>query len=92
MKTLALAASLALLTTGCNINCIKGSGPMEERTLVVASFTGIEVGGSTRVTIEKGAEQKITIYRYAVHHTLLIVQGASALLCDTLHTQTDPED
>ncbi|MBK6892965.1 MAG: DUF2807 domain-containing protein [Flavobacteriales bacterium] len=61
MKTLALAAALALLTTGCNINCIKGSGPVEERTLVVASFTGIEVGGSTRVTIEKGAEQKITV-------------------------------
>lgn len=61
MKTFVLAAVLALLATGCNMNCIKGSGPVEERNFVIAPFTGIEVGGSIRVNIEKGPEQKITV-------------------------------
>ena len=34
---------------------------MVERPLAVASFTGIEVGGSIQVIIEKGPEQKITV-------------------------------
>lgn len=61
MKTLALAAAVVLIATGCNMNCIKGSGPVVERSLEVGTFTGIEVGGSIRVTIEKGPEQQITV-------------------------------
>ncbi|MBZ0205516.1 MAG: DUF2807 domain-containing protein [Flavobacteriales bacterium] len=61
MKTLALLALTTLLTTGCTMNCVQGSGPVEERTLEIASFSGIEVGGSIQVTLEKGSEQKITV-------------------------------
>ena len=61
MKILALAAAMALFATRCEMNCIKGSGPVQERNVEVATFTGIEVDGSIQVTIEKGPEQKITV-------------------------------
>lgn len=61
MKTFALAAALAVLATGCNMNCVEGSGSVEERNMEIGTFTGIEVGGSIQVTIEKGPEQKITV-------------------------------
>lgn len=61
MKTLALCALAALLAAGCNMNCIQGSGPVEERALDIAPFTGIETGGSMQVTIERGPVQTITV-------------------------------
>lgn len=61
MKTLAILALSTLLATGCNMNCVQGTGPVEERTLEIAPFTGIEVGGSMQVTMEKGTVQKITV-------------------------------
>ena len=61
MKILALAAAMALFATSCEMNCIKGSGPVQERNVELATFTGIEVDGSIQVTIEKGPEQKITV-------------------------------
>lgn len=61
MKILALTAVVVLIATGCNINCVKGTGPVVERNMEVGTFTGIEVGGSIRVNIEKGPEQKITV-------------------------------
>ena len=61
MKTLSLFALTILLLTGCNMNCIQGTGPVEERTLELASFTGIELGGAMQVTMEKGPVQTITV-------------------------------
>ncbi len=61
MKTLAYFTLVALLATGCDMNCIQGEGTVEERVLEMPSFTGIEVGGSMQVTIEKGTPQQITV-------------------------------
>lgn len=74
MKTLAFSALAILLATGCNMDCIEGSGPVEERTIEVASFTGIELGGSMQVTMEKGPVQTITV-------------SAQPVLLDLLNTE-----
>lgn len=61
MKTLALSALAILLATGCDMNCIEGTGPVEERTIEVGQFSGIELGGSMQVTMERGPVQTITV-------------------------------
>ena len=61
MKTNSIIILATLLFSSCNMNCITGEGPVEERVLQVASFTGIEAGGSMQVLIEKGTEQRITV-------------------------------
>ncbi|MGB3527461.1 MAG: head GIN domain-containing protein [Flavobacteriales bacterium] len=61
MKTVAILTLVTVLSIGCNMNCIEGEGPVEERVLDVASFTGIETGSSLQVTIEKGTTQQITV-------------------------------
>jgi len=52
---------LFLLASGCSITCIHPTSPVEERTLDVASFTGIEVGGAAQVTVEKGDIQQVKV-------------------------------
>lgn len=61
MKTISIIALATLLLSSCDVNCITGEGPVEERVLEIASFTGIEAGGSMQVLVEKGTEQRITV-------------------------------
>ncbi len=61
MKNIALIAIASLIFAGCDMNCIQGEGPVEERVLDMASFKGIEVEGSMQVRIEKGTTQQITV-------------------------------
>lgn len=59
--SLFLASMAALLITGCQMDCVDGHGTVEQRTVDVAAFTGIEVGGAISVVIEKGATQSVTV-------------------------------
>lgn len=59
-RSLLLLGLITVVTSGCRLNCIKGEGAAEQRTLDVASFTGITVDGPIRVTLEKGPAQMIT--------------------------------
>ena len=61
MKTLAFLILATLLFTGCEMNCIKGENPVEERVMELPQFTGIEVESSIQVTIEKGPIQQIIV-------------------------------
>lgn len=58
---LAMTLIAILAFTGCTINCIDGTGPVESRELEIAPFTAIEVGGAISVSIEKGPAQTITV-------------------------------
>ncbi len=58
--TLTLPGLALVLLAGCQMNCVDGTGAVEQRTLEISSFTGIEVDGSIHVFMEKGAAQTVT--------------------------------
>lgn len=61
MKLYPISAAIALLSTGCALNCINATGPVETRTVEVAPFTGIAVEGAAQVILEKADVQSITV-------------------------------
>lgn len=52
---------LTLFATGCSITCIHPTSAVEERTVEIGSFTGIDVGGAAQVTVEKGDVQQVKV-------------------------------
>ncbi|MBP8823571.1 MAG: DUF2807 domain-containing protein [Flavobacteriales bacterium] len=61
MKNFALIALATLLFPACQLDCIQATGPVEERTLELASFTAMEVSGTAHVTVEKGPQQRVVV-------------------------------
>lgn len=61
MKQLFLLVLTCALAVACQLNCITGTAPVEERTVHVPPFTAIEVDGAMEVVVEKGVEQEVKV-------------------------------
>ncbi|SFH03176.1 head GIN domain-containing protein [Pontibacter chinhatensis] len=66
MKILKLPLSLSLLMlvgafTSCNLNCLRGEGDVESRTLELARLSGVDVSGGTKVYISRGERQQVEV-------------------------------
>lgn len=58
---LALVALVSILSSCSGINCLKGEGDVESRTLELSRFSGVDVSGSTKVYIRRGNEQLVEV-------------------------------
>lgn len=61
MRTLGLIVLAAGLLPACRMDCVQGTGPVEERTLDLAPFHTLGIGGSMGVTIEQGPVQQVVV-------------------------------
>lgn len=61
MRTMIWIALAMALLPGCRVDCIQGTGPVEERILELAPFHALDLGGSMGVTIEQGPAQQVVV-------------------------------
>ncbi|MBL8001884.1 MAG: DUF2807 domain-containing protein [Flavobacteriales bacterium] len=55
------ALGIVLLSAGCAMDMLHGTGEPEQRVLEVAPFTGIEVDGALDVVVTHGAQQRVVV-------------------------------
>lgn len=60
-KLVLMLLLLAMLGSCEDLNCIKGDGQVETRTLALQPFTNIEVNGDFKVYLTQGATQKVEV-------------------------------
>lgn len=64
MKLIVTLLTVIVIVTSCNKNTISGYGSTKTETRTVSPFTGVQIEGSSSVTISQGAQQKLEVSGY----------------------------